>query len=125
MIRLLTLINHEVLRQSLHELFELAGDIHMSAIAASAEECLEHLANGGKERFHGLLLDTAHAKELRVLLENVEDVLLDLPIFALCPRHAPPVIRRVLSENNTTLLEKDGDPTQLIATIRASVGAAS
>ncbi len=121
MIKLLTLVNHDDLREGLRELFELAGDISMTKVVCSAEECMEHLAGDGKYRFHGLLLDTAHARELRLLLEKLDMVLPDLPILALCPRNAPQVLRQTLSNGKTTLLEKDGDPLEMLASIRMAV----
>lgn len=117
-IRLLTFIGHDDLRNSLQELFTWAGDICMAAIATSAEECLEHLQDN---EFDGLLLDTAHAGEVRSLLDQLHEKMDRLPILALCPGNIPPLVVRALSGGATTCINKESDPHALLMSIRTAV----
>lgn len=118
-IRLLAVVNHDDLRYSLQTLFDWAGDITMAAIATSAEECIAFLEN---ENFDGLLLDSAHAREMRLLLDQLHDKVIDrLPILALCPGNTPPLIIRALSNCATTCIDKQGDPDAILTLIREAV----
>lgn len=117
-IRLLAVIGHDDLRNSLHDLFSWAGDICMAAVATSAEECMEHLQDN---EFDGLLLDTAHASEIRGLLDRLHEKLDRLPILALCPGNIPPLVVRALSSGATTCIDKEADPLSILASIRTAV----
>ncbi|HEX5394663.1 MAG TPA: hypothetical protein VFW68_15375 [Rhodocyclaceae bacterium] len=117
-IRLLAIISHDALRNSLSDLFNWAGDICMAAVATSAEECVEHLENGD---FDGLLLDAAHASEMRTLLDQLHGKMDGLPILALCPGNIPPLIARALSTGTTTCISKEADPRSILESIRAAV----
>jgi DNA-binding NarL/FixJ family response regulator len=117
-IRLLAVIGHDDLRNSLHDLFSWAGDICMAAVATSAEECMEHLQDN---EFDGLLLDTAHASEIRGLLDRLHEKLDRLPILALCPGNIPPLVVRALNNGATTCIDKEADPLSILASIRTAV----
>lgn len=117
-IRLLAIISHDELRSSLHDLFTWAGDICMAAVATSAVECMELLENGN---FDGLLLDTAHAGEIRELLDHLHEKMDRLPILALCPGNVPLLVVRALSSGATTCIDKEGDPLSILTSIRTAV----
>ena len=114
--RLLVADDHQILRDGLRQLFELAGDIYIGAEASSGNEVLEYLK---QENFDLLLLDinmpNLHGEEL---IDKIRKTHPNLPILILSMHNEVRIARSMLRAGASGFITKANSSAELLEAIR-------